>query len=121
VDLKKQNLEADLKDDKIVITYCAEKNVALEFYAALCNVDWYVYEDKPEDERIIDILSGNKPILWSCSWRYAGGIIADIRNNNYNMSETYMDFYCGGNEGYVSPLVQECLERMGWRPITYNV
>ena len=38
---------------------------------------------------------------WSCSWRYAGGVVADIRN----VGESYIDWYCSGigssHDGYV--------------------
>ena len=59
-------------------------------------------------------LKGEEPGVWSCSWRYSGGIIADIRNTHYNTKEDYMNFYCSAEEGVVTDTVKECFERMGW-------
>ena len=60
-----------------------------------------------------------KESTWSCSWRYAGGIIADMRQEG-----DYIDWYCSGirdsyTGGYVSESVvtdeiREDLKRLGW-------
>jgi len=65
------------------------------------------------------------PILknerWSCSWRHAGGIIADMQEKG-----DYIDWYCSGitspevdPDGYVAESVvtdeiREDLKKLGW-------
>ena len=66
------------------------------------------------------------PILkdetWTCSWRYAGGIVADLCGEG-----DYLDWYCTGirhddgdltinyvGEGMVTDEVQEDLFKLGW-------
>lgn len=120
MDIDRPNLEVDMKNDSIVISYLKDEDVAKQFYAALCNMQWKKISVIPEDERIIEKLKGADDYLWHCSWRYAGGIISDIRNDNYNTSEDYMSFYCSGNEGDVTDLVEECLKRMGWVSVPYD-
>lgn len=108
------NLAEEMAKDAIVIAYLEDRKIAEQFYAALCNMEWKKLSNLPEDDEIVERLKGNDNNIWSCSWRVSGGIIADIRNDNYNAGENYMDFYCSGSEGYVSPLVDECFKRMGW-------
>ena len=114
-----RNLADEMAKDKIVISYLKDAEAARDFYRALCNVDWFPIIERSEDEEIVARLKGEKEQSWSCSWRAAGGIIADIRNANYNLTEDYMDFYCSDHEGTVTDLVKECFERMGWIPDTY--
>ena len=102
------DLEKDMAKDATVISYLSDREIAKEFYAAMCNMRWKKIDELPEDERIINKLKGIDPSVWSCSWRHAGGIIADIRTANYNLSEDYMDFYCSSNEGFVSERVEKC-------------
>lgn len=118
------DLERDLFEemcaDRIVIEYLKDVEVSRDFYRALCNVDWYlILPPLPPDEQIMSILRGDKHPHWSCSWRTAGGYIAEIRNKHYNLAEDYMDFYCSGDEGTVTDQVRECFERMGWKPETF--
>lgn len=54
---------------------------AQNLYAAMCNNDFTKKEIWP-------VL---KKQTWSCSWRYAGGIIADMRQEG-----DYIDWYCSG-------------------------
>lgn len=80
-----------------------DKAFAQSVYAALCNMRWaHDGLDEP----------------WSCSWRYAGGIIAEIRDEG-----DYLDWYCSGiwnddgtPEGEVTPEVAEALSELGWSP-----
>jgi hypothetical protein len=67
--------------------------VAGQVYSALCNVNW-THE------------GGTR---YSCSWRYAGGLVAEIRG----VGEDYLDFYCGGREGHVSDLVSAAMHERG--------
>lgn len=116
MDLIPVNLEVEMSNDAIVISYLKDRDTAVEFYSALCNMRWKKINILPDDERIIEKLKGTDSNIWSCTWRYAGGIIADIRNKHYNTKEDYMDFYCSGNEGNVADIVEECFKRMGWVP-----
>lgn len=109
------DLEKDIKSDDEIIAACADVNTAVDFYSALCNIRWRKPDNRPDDIRVVDALRGNDPpFTWSCSWRYAGGIIADIRNTHYNTNETYMDFYCSGAESHVTKYVEMCFNRLGW-------
>lgn len=117
MDVGKYNLEKDMKNSKEIISLLMDKAIALEFYSALCNVEWQQIDNIPDDEKIIDALMGVQSDIWSCSWRYAGGLIAQIRSDNYNVNENYMDFYCHGSEGSISDLVRTTLKQLGWEPI----
>lgn len=76
------NLEADLRTtDWILEKVRADELYAQNLYAAMCNNDFIKREMWP-------ILKEQK---WSCSWRYAGGIIAHMRQEG-----DYIDWYCSG-------------------------
>ena len=79
------NLEYDLlTTDWILEKVRASESYAQNLYAAMCNNDFIRREMWP-------ILKEEK---WSCSWRYAGGIIADMRQQG-----DYIDWYCSGMGG----------------------
>lgn len=76
------NLERDMKDAKwFVDKVRASEGYAQNVYAALCNNAFQKLEVMPvlRDE------------VWSCTWRYAGGVVADIRCEG-----DYMNWYCSG-------------------------
>jgi len=127
---RKNNMEYDLlTTDWILEKVRASDAYAQNLYAAMCNMQWRKREMWPE----------LKEQNWSCSWRYAGGIIADMRQEG-----DYIDWYCSGmggltqeydgeetNEqwqartGYVpESVVTEEIERdlnqLGWTPIPYD-
>ena len=79
---QKDNLEYDLRTtDWIIEKAKSDKIYAQHLYAAMCNNDFMRNDVWP-------ILTEKK---WSCSWRHAGGIIADMREEG-----DYMDWYCSG-------------------------
>ena len=74
-----------------------DDDYAWEFYAALCNITWKHVE------------SGK---IYECTWRYAGGLVAQMRDRG----EGYLDFYCSGNEGTVSEEIRIDMNELGWTP-----
>lgn len=78
---KVNNLEYDLRSTPWILEKTKEDRYAQHLYAALCNIRWQKREMMP-------IL---KDEFWHCSWRYAGGIIADMRSEG-----DYLDWYCSG-------------------------
>lgn len=112
---KKNNLEYDLRSsDWICAKVKEDEHYAQNLYAAMCNNSF----------QKLDVVPILKEERWSCSWRFAGGIIADMREEG-----DYIDWYCSGirddyedsNNGrkYVSECVvtdeiREDLKRLGW-------
>lgn len=79
---RKDNLEYDLlTTDWIIEKVKSDEVYAQHLYAAMCNNDFMRNDVWP-------ILTEKK---WSCSWRHAGGIIADMREEG-----GYIDWYCSG-------------------------
>jgi hypothetical protein len=105
---KSFNLEYDLRSSAEMLSKARHsKTYSQNLYAALCN-NRFFYGDKE----------------WTCSWRHAGGIIADMRQEG-----DYIDWYCSGmapNEtGYVgeSEVTDEIrldLIKMGWTVKPYE-
>jgi hypothetical protein len=93
------DFEADLRDllgEKIG----TDAGIAGAAYGALCNVRW-------------EHRDGTR---YACTWRYAAGLIAEIRNAVTGTSEDYMDWYCSGGEGTVVPVINDALAMRGWQP-----
>jgi hypothetical protein len=79
------NMEHDLRStDWILAKARASEAYAQNLYAAMCNNDF----------QRNDVWPLLKNQTWSASWRYAGGIIADMRGEG-----DYMDWYCSGIQG----------------------
>jgi hypothetical protein len=79
------NMEHDLRSTDWIVAKAREsEGYAQNLYAAMCNNDF----------QRNDVWPLLKNQTWSASWRYAGGIIADMRGEG-----DYMDWYCSGIQG----------------------
>ena len=114
---QKDNMEYDLRSTEWICNKVkSNKTYAQNLYAAMCNMQFVKNEVWPliKDQR------------WSASWRYAGGIVADMREEG-----DYIDWYCSGiqgepdenwidlghvPEGTVTDEIREDLFRLGWIP-----
>jgi hypothetical protein len=118
---QKDNLEWDLRStDWILEKARSSDRYAQNIYAALCNNEFVKREMWPilKDQR------------WSCSWRYAGGIVADMLGKG-----DYIDWYMSGMggmsdydtdpvewaartgfvpEGNVTEEIEDDLYKLGW-------
>jgi hypothetical protein len=119
---RKNNLEWDLvTTDWVLEKVRASESYAQNIYAALCNNEFVRKEMWP-----LLRMDPNKD-LWGCSWRYAGGIVADMRQEG-----DYIDWYCSGirgdgdssdseydkfvPEGKITREIAEDLNKLGWIP-----
>ena len=76
------NMEYDLRTSEHMLSRArSSKNYAQNLYAAMCNREFQRNDTWP-------ILTDQK---WSVSWRRAGGIVADMRQEG-----DYIDWYCSG-------------------------
>jgi hypothetical protein len=79
------SLEQDLLASPLMLAKVRSSAVyAQHLYAAMCNQEFIKNEIWPQ-------LRGE---TWSCSWRHAGGIVADMRQQG-----DYLDWYCSGIRG----------------------
>jgi hypothetical protein len=106
------NLEYDLRTTDWILEKARNSNkYAQNLYAAMCNNEFQKNDVWPilKEER------------WSCSWRSAGGIIANMRKEG-----DYIDWYCSGikeidspedeyvAESVVTDEIREDLLKLGW-------
>ena len=108
-------LEWQIQHDLRIISLVGDKTIACEFYAALCNTLWVQIDKRSYDEKVVDALRGVSLAQCNFTWRTAAYIIAEIRVNEHDIADDYMDFYCSGNEGFISDVVTKEFERLGWR------
>ena len=79
---QKDNMEYHLRSTQWIIDKVKSDEVyAQHLYASMCNNDFTKND-------VIPILTEKR---WSCSWRHAGGIIADMQEKG-----DYIDWYCSG-------------------------
>jgi hypothetical protein len=94
---KNENVVIEFESDINNLYYkLLNDDYAKDLYRALCNMRWKKYGFAE---------------LYSCSWRYAGGLIATIRNKG----EDYMTFYLSGHEGNVTDEIKDDLKKLGWK------
>lgn len=109
---KDPTLEHDLKSTNWIIEKMKlSESYSQHLYAALCNNTF----TKREVWQLI------KGATWSCSWRTAGGIVANLRGEG-----DYLDWYCSGigeqpaetqnyvSESTVTDEIENDLFTIGW-------
>jgi hypothetical protein len=83
------DLEYDLRTTEWILAKARTRDdYAQNIYAAMCNMRW----------QRLDVFPILKDEYWSCSWRSAGGIVANMLQKG-----DYIDWYCsgmGGMSGY---------------------
>lgn len=121
---QKDNLEFDLRSTEWILEKArANDYYAQNIYASMCNQEWMKLA-------VVPILTNKH---WHCSWRYAGGIVADMLEKG-----DYIDWYCSGMggianydtdpgewrartkyvpEGTVTDEIREDFKKLGWIPV----
>jgi hypothetical protein len=115
---QKDNMEYDLRStDWILEKVRASKVYSQNLYAAICNNDF-------QKLAVMPILKNQ---TWSASWRSAGGIVANMRQEG-----DYIDWYCSGirevdadpngyvPESVVTDEIRTDLKRLGWIVVDQN-
>ena len=120
---QQNNMEYDLRSNKWILEKVrASETYSQNLYASMCNKDFIKLE-------VVPILRQDPDRdYWSASWRYAGGIVADMRQEG-----DYIDWYCSGigndesgygldhrpangyvPEGCITDEIRSDLQRLGW-------
>lgn len=92
-DVVRENLTDRVRDDD---------SFAQKLYASLCNTVW---------------INKSTNDIYSCTWRYAGRFVAEIRDKG----EDYLNFYCSGGEGLRHSVVYNELKKLGYVPLKDKV
>lgn len=117
------DLASDMAASPLILEKVKKESYAQNLYAAMCNMQW-------QKSEVFPIL---KDDVWSCTWRSAGGIVADLQGQG-----DYLSWYCSGmgglsdyhdteqfngfvSEGTVTDEIREDLKQLGWHPVPYGV
>ncbi len=103
------NLERDIRRTWWMVEKVRSSDVyAQNLYAAFCNNEF-----APKDTWAI-----LKNIKWSCGWRYASTMVAEIREDS-----DFNDWYCSGvqlrnqlfvPESVIVPEIETDFDQLGW-------
>jgi len=116
---QKNNMEYDMRSTEWMVEKVRNSDTyAQNLYAAMCNNEF----------QKLDVIPILKEERWSCSWRAAGGVVADLRGEG-----DYINWYCSGigneeagygltgvdgdnymPEGTVTEEIKKDLRRLGW-------
>lgn len=90
------------KDLKAALGQTMKENEAFAklVWGGLANVIWV--NKKTDDE-------------FSCTFRYAGGLISEITERG-----DYMTYYCSGDYETIPATMKERLGKLGWKPKPYS-
>ena len=118
---QKNNMQYDLRSTAWICDKARTSDgYAQNLYAAMCNNDFIKLE-------VVPILRQDPDRdYWSASWRSAGGIVADMRQQG-----DYIDWYCSGigeglgngdpdrvkgyvPEGFITDEIRNDLQQLGW-------
>jgi hypothetical protein len=128
---QRDNMEYDLRSTPWICSKAkSSDNYAQNLYAAMCNMQFIKLD-------VVPILKDQR---WSTSWRHAGGIIADMREQG-----DYINWYCSGigneeygngldgvkpefdeagrtyvPEGTVTEEIREDLKKIGWVAVEWE-
>lgn len=117
---KDHNMEYDMSQNETIMKKVLDDRYAQNLYAALCNTEW----------QKLDVMPLLKDQRWHCTWRSAGGIVADLRRDG-----DYLDWYCSGmgdglgngdprgekgyqSEGTVTEEIAQDLAAIGWYQVS---
>ena len=118
---RENNMEYNLRTCELMLNKVRNSDTyAQNLYAAMCNNDFIKLE-------VVPILRQDPDRdYWSASWRSAGGIVADMRQQG-----DYIDWYCSGigeglgngdpdrvkgyvPEGFITDEIRNDLQQLGW-------
>ena len=120
--LIEHDMSEDMARSHMILEKVKQERYAQNLYAALCNMRWQKSEVWP-------VLKND---LWSCTWRSAGGIVAELQGKG-----DYLSWYCSGirggylpedtvlEQGFVSEStvtdeIRADLASLGWHPVPWE-